>query len=453
MRTCLRETVYLACAVAAVWAVLTAGGTSGESEEDAVPELALLQTPLTADNARRCFDEMRELSERDGGALWGVRLDAPMIFVDPKTRRVVADRADAEARLRPEGDVYVGELPEHVPIAGTVTTWAGRRWVMLPWPLPLERAERLHMMAHESFHYAQPKLDFFRPSASNAHLDTRNGRVWLRLEMRALKRALTCDGEKRKTAIRDALLFRAKRRALFPEHVADEREQEMLEGTAEYTGMRLAYGDAAVRRALKNFEFARGWPTFVHSFAYVTGAVYGLMLDEARPDWREHYRPGGDLGEMLGDALGIEPPNDVEAAALARAREYDYEELAARETEREENRRAFEADCRRRFEEGPVLTISIVDMQFRFDPRDVRIMPGRGRVYPKMKMTDAWGTIEVDGGALVAEDWTHVIVPAPTDPQARPLRGDGWRLDLSPGWRVRAGERKGDYRLEAAGGW
>jgi hypothetical protein len=44
----------------------------------------------------------------------------------------------------------------------------------------------------------------------------------------------------------------------------------------------------------------------------------------------------------------------------------------------------------------------------------------------------------------------HVIrarVPAPTDFSTRPLKGDGWSLELKDGWEVVPGERAGDVKL------
>ena len=45
-------------------------------------------------------------------------------------------------------------------------------------------------MLHELFHRIQPDLGLMTISGNNAHLDTVEGRVWLRLEWRALARAL-----------------------------------------------------------------------------------------------------------------------------------------------------------------------------------------------------------------------------------------------------------------------
>jgi hypothetical protein len=44
---------------------------------------------------------------------------------------------------------------------------------------------------------------------------------------------------------------------------------------------------------------------------------------------------------------------------------------------------------------------------------------------------------------LVGFQQVHVV--APNDPQARPLAGDGWALELKDGWRLEPGKRKGDF--------
>ena len=84
-------------------------------------------------------------------------------------------------------------------------------------------------------------------------------------------------------------------------------------------------------------------------------------------------------------------------------------------------------------------------MQFQFDPRDIQPLDDLSKVSPRMKMSDAWGILNVTGGALIASDWSTVVVPAPNDPSARPLEGDGWTLELNAGWEVRAEKREGDY--------
>lgn len=416
------------------------------------PAIELLDVPLTPKIARQCFEEARSLAEKDGGELWGVKLTAPLLFVDPETRAIITSQADGQGRLTPKDGVFVGTLPADETIAGTAKHWAGVTWVMLPWPLPKERCERLHMFAHETWHCFQHQLGLPPHGPANRHLDTRDGRIWLRLEWRALQAALETSGKKRHQAVADALTFRAHRRSLFPDAAAEERALEMHEGLAEYTGVRLSRDSdqAAAARAIKNVKLSRGFPTLVFSFAYVSGPLYGLLLDDAKPDWRKGLTPEHDLGRMLADALSISPPDDLPAAAQKRAGDYDADKLILAETKRENNRQQRLGSDRHRFVEGPLLILPVVSMDFQFDPRDVHPLDDLGKVYPKMKITDAWGILEVTGGALIAADWSRVIVPAPSDTTARPLKGDGWKLQLKEGWELRVAERKGDYIVKRA---
>jgi hypothetical protein len=475
---CRRPALLRAVAVFAGVAFLTA---SAADEADIEP----LDVPLAPKIARQCFQEAQELCEQDAGRLWGVSLCGPIIFADPKTRAVIASQADREGLLAQQDGVFVGTLPPEETIAGTVNEWAGVTWVMLPWPLPKEKRERRHILAHEMFHRIQPELGLSateigrsNTGGTTTHLDTRDGRVWLQLEWRALQAALKrSDGERRR-AITDALIFRAYRRALFPDAAAGERAQETAEGLAEYTGVRLSAESesAVIERALLNFARAKSWPTLTRSFAYVSGPAYGLLLDRAKPDWRSGLSVSDDLGVLLRQALSLDresllgptasrptqtppktvregivapailaPGKELEAAANERAKAYDVDELIAAETAREKANRDLVVEYRQRFVTGPVLIIPIRSMQFQFDPRDIHPLDDLGKVYPKMKMSDAWGILEVTGGALIANDWSKVIVPAPPNPTARPLTGPGWTLNLNPGWELRDAERHGDY--------
>ncbi len=57
----------------------------------------------------------------------------------------------------------------------------------------------------------------------NEHLDTVEGRYWLRLEWRALARALRESGDARVLAVREALAFRQARHARFPANGSSRR--------------------------------------------------------------------------------------------------------------------------------------------------------------------------------------------------------------------------------------
>jgi hypothetical protein len=83
-------------------------------------------------------------------------------------------------------------------------------------------------------------------------------------------------------------------------------------------------------------------------------------------------------------------------------------------------------------------------MNLQFDPHNQQPLGEAGTVYPTMRITDDWGILTVSGGALLASDMMSVTVAAPKDGAAS---GEGWTLELKPGWRIAAGGRPGSYVL------
>ena len=198
-----------------------------------VPLLAQ-ESPIDPALAHQYFSEMQANGEKDGGVLWGVKLNGPMLFVDPQTRSIIANMPDKEGLLSKQGGVYTGKLPTDKIIANTSIAWAGVKWTMVMWPLPKDKYNRGRLMAHESFHRVQEEIGLPMRNPSNVHLNTGDGRLWMRLEWRALKKALISSGDRR-TAVEDALIFRSYRQSLFPNAAEDERLLEMNEGLSEYT--------------------------------------------------------------------------------------------------------------------------------------------------------------------------------------------------------------------------
>src|SRR5205823_10695907 len=88
--------------------------------------------------------------------------------------------------------------------------------------------ERQQNMVHGLFHRIQPELGLITEDGFNEHLDTLEGRVWMQLEWRALRRAVESTGSRRAEAIADALAFRHERRRRFPGAAEGERREECL---------------------------------------------------------------------------------------------------------------------------------------------------------------------------------------------------------------------------------
>jgi hypothetical protein len=406
--------------------------------------------------ARQAFAQAAALSRADGGRLWGVPLYGPMLFVDPVTRQVVANEDAAGTGLQAVEGLFVGTVPVAICCGNTAVTWGGKRWTMVLWPLPDETADRGRLLAHEMFHRVQQGLGLPFRDAVNDHLEEREGRYWMRLEWRALGRALTSAGKARRSAVVDALLFRAARRARIPSAAEAENALELNEGLAEWTGLVLAFAPgrhAAVAAAgLERRDRRADQLSLVRGFAYASGPAYGVLLDAAGARWRRQLNPRSDLGALLATAYRAAPPAAPLAAATAAAARYDGVALAAAEAQRESERRAEEAGLRKRFVDGPRLVLPAGDqLNYSFDPNGAGVLPGVGTIYPSASVSDDWGSLSVTaGGVLLARSEgkiTAAVVPAPADLAARPLVGDGWHLELAPGWALVAGARAGDWTV------
>jgi hypothetical protein len=421
------------------------------------PDAGLAQSAtIDTSAAYQYFREAQAASERDAGKLWGMPVCGPLLFVDPVSHMVVANQSDHLGLLTRKDEVFVGKLPDSVAIANYTTTWAGVRWAMIVWPfLTQDRSQRVQLMAHESFHCIQNRLLLPGVRTNNAHLDTEEGRIWLQLEWRALRLALTTSGAAHRRAVEDALTFRNYRRSLFPQSDASERAAELTEGLAEYTGYRLSAKDTPeiVDRVSKAIEREAARPNFVASFAYCSGPAYAVLLDTSDPQWRKGLTVQQDLGSLLQRSLKIELSADLKAMAEKQAFLYDGEALRASEAKRNEKRQDQIAEDRKRFLDGPTLLILLSDKRsITVVSNNMVPIDGVGTVYPTSRIIDEWGVLEITKGALMIQNEggriMQVYLSPPQDPKGRPLKGEGWTLKLTPGWSIVPGSREGDFLLK-----
>jgi hypothetical protein len=390
---------------------------------------------------------------------WPIPLCGPVVLVHPATRLAVANRPDPANRFSRRNGAWVGAWPAGMPVANTDVEWDGERWAMVMLPLSGDPFTRLRLLAHESFHRIQRELGHEPADPMANHLDEEEGRVWLRLELRALARSLETRGEEARAAALDGLLFRAVRSAHFPGGGEVERRLEAHEGLAEYTGVRFALD--AMGRSLSDaaplvarFE---NRPTYVRSVGYGTGPALGLLLDRYRPGWREGLEAVPDLAARLAAALDA-PDSAPHApdAARDRAAPYGYAEVRAEETERAVRMAAERARYRNDLIEGPVLLLELPERRLMFNPNTVVSLGAEGNVYPGAILEGPWGRlILTSGAALVTPERDRARVRAPEAWEAGAdgnVQGPGWILEPAPGWRLAPGPRHGDVRLKLESG-
>jgi hypothetical protein len=390
------------------------------------------------ERAAAYFEEAAELCEREGGRLWGMSLCGPMVMADAVTGTIATNQPAPEA-----------PRPRVLGYANAALEWGGERWSTFVWRMiPADAQARGRMMLHELFHRVQPSLGLYIATAEGTpdHLDTLEGRYWMQLEWLALARALDAPGPERLEAVRDALAFRGKRRLLFPEAAATERVIEINEGLAQYTGTVAAAATikVAVLDAIAQLAEAPEKESFVRTFAYPSGAAYGILLDSWSPGWTRRVEAGADLGELLAAAADLQPSGNPATAA----NRYGGPELRSAEEEREAERQVRLAELRRRFVEGPVLMLPRA-RSASFITTGVTPVPGAGTIYPSFRVTGEWGSIEAEQ-VLVSVDGSTLIVPAPFAAEGPKLSGDGWEVTLAPGWVLRPGPREGDFRVAPA---
>ena len=412
------------------------------SHLDALVLLLLLSTATAAEAqvqpelAKRYFEEATKLCERDAGRLWGMSLCGPMVIVDQAT--------GTRATSQPEPD---GPLPRLQGFVDGPVIWGGLRWFSFPlWMLPEKDSDaRQQVILHGLFHRIQPALGLITEDGFNEHLESLEGRVWIQLEWRALRRAIESSGSDRVEAIADALAFRLERRHRFPGAAENERRDEIREGLASYTGIAAWASSPADAHRAAALALAGGdmQTSFVGNFEAASGPAYGVLLDDLMPGWRRQVRSSSDLGDMLASAIRRAPTTDV---AVAAAR-YDGATLRAAEEARDRAQQARVAELRRRFVDGPVLTVPAAGSGTS-DTRDNVGIPGVGTVlFHNFTLSARWGRLNADSGVLRAADGTTLSVPVTRALEGTTLQGDGWKITLNAGWIVRPAARAGSFTI------
>ena len=314
--------------------------------------------PITIEAAAGIFSALQAAWDADGGAMWGVRLHMPVAIVCNDTfvqfsshstypflysvRQYVGDFA-----------VYVheGDGRRHLPIY-SIRNWGEQRWLFVMWDFlhtdfyyndvriydtrmgtaALDR--HLMIMVHAIFHAWQPSIMNVHGASFSALPSSTEARISFEMELNALLQAINSDGEERIAIVRDALSVRHARREAFNSPAA-ENLIEVSEGTAVYTELRLLFNREEIIAMLQN------WPKLIAQhesnfyaaiqFAYISGALYGMLLDDFGVAWRPLVGPYTDFGQMLKEAAGITELLPQDEIDMER---YGYREIRERLTER-----------------------------------------------------------------------------------------------------------------------
>jgi len=397
------------------------------------------------------FAEFCTLATADGGYLWGHSLHVPFIFLHTETRSIVANQPDSLGILARVGSVYTGTLPERFPAAYSFPRIGDRQWAMLPWHELYNEYTPLRTMAHMSMHVHQQAIFGSHSGWDNSHMNNKNARITIQLEISALIHALGSTGEERYAAIQDALSIRAERRRLFPSGAVSENVFEVHEGLADYTDIRIIglELDELISEYQWRVSSMRYHPSLSGIFGYLSGSLYGLLLDETGIQWRGDVRYGVDLGRKLQDALEI---TYIPAFADIDLLSYGYYEIVAFETEREQSHSRMLDDIRDAFTTQPTLSIpgALVGDSMQINPARIFPVARLGVAYggPTVIVSGVFGYLTVYDGFMVHPDGVQVRMVVATDmiTNSRRFTAPGWILELNSGFRLNS--QNGNYIVE-----
>ena len=369
-------------------------------------------------------------------SLWNVDLYGPILLVDPKTRDVFANEKDSSGVLVAESGIFRGKFPNEINIANTSISWNGKRWAMILLPLSANRNERLNLFTHELFHRIQPILELNTINADNNHLDKEHGRLYLRLELEALRQAIQSPSlEGASPHIINAMMFRELRHQMYSDADSTENMLELNEGLAEYTGLVMSGRSEKeiMEHLMKSIRDFQQNKTFVRSFAYQTIPLYGFLTRKfVREFWNRDITRHSNLTSYFMRSFNVKIPIDIETYTSKVWLNYNGAQISKEEKKREEDNAKLINEMTIRFVKNPHLEIPFENMNVSFDPGNLIPLESYGTVYPNLRITDNWGILTVVDGALINADWSKVIVTAPEENNNNLVRGKGWTLELNP---------------------
>lgn len=394
---------------------------------------------FTPEKAVEYFGLIEKICARDSGKLWGKELYSPLMFIDRRTRKITANQSDGEELLKSREHVYTGIYPREMIISNAPIRFGGTMFASVPLPEQEDEYRIKARAIHSLFHKFQlenwPDLYTIY---NTSNLDEQQARLLLKLEWKALIKALNSCGEEKLLAIRDALIFRGACHETYPAFTADQIRFETYEGLTTFTYISLISEspDEFRKRMREQFEMIYSFQSYSRSYGFIHGALYATLLSQNMFDFKTIRSEKTDLGKLVKEVYGIELPAICRDVAGSIAFSYNFEEIKNEEEQRLRDIKERLDKQVALFTEKPVVFIELESPYFDFEPEDVHALDTLGILYSRLRVSDNWGKLTVDKtGCLVSNNYRHLRI------NAKGLRtgknhiyGDGWNLVLNDNW-------------------
>ncbi len=321
---------------------------------------------------------------------------------------------------------------------------------MIMLPLPKDKSDRINLITHELFHRAQPYLNLNPRNYDNNHLDKKEGRIYLRLELEALRKAMNSDNKSDiDNHLANALTFRKARYSIYPGADTLENLLELNEGLCEFTGVMMSGRNESEMRAhfSRHIDAFLQNQTFIRSFPYETTPIYGYLLSARKPGWNRDITLQTNLTNLFAKSFNLHIENNAIGRALKIQNGYNGEVIINEEAQREKKINALLQEYRIKFIEHPHFVLLFENMNISFDYTNIMPLDDKGVVYPSIRVKDNWGILEVKNGGLMSPDWKKITVSKPIDFGNGIVKGDGWMLELKEGYMIKEDEKTRNFYL------
>lgn len=394
------------------------------------------------------FKEVKRICDNDGGELWGENLFSKAILINIDNRFFVANDSLPIDNCARKGMYFIGYLPNIYPMANSTLKVGSKKYASIRYSDKNEFDTLLYIRTfiHEMFHVFMSSNNYDNVTYNNPHMDTRDGRVYLQLELLALKKALISNGVNRKEAIKEALCFRNKRQSLFPNSKANENNFEIQEGLAQYTEYSLAIFSERERMStlLNSIDRLIKETSYMRSFGYETGASYAF-LNNISNDWRKTVFIENDLSKITMNLYGVND-TEVDTSNLSiYIKNYDYKSILLKEDSIEGAKEIFKLNIIERFNNGVLLVADLEDNSFSIISNMIQL-DSTSTYFPYIKLTGKFGYINSKNEAII--NWLknevyflleNIIV------ENNKTNSNDIVVDINKGWGIEKRDRQ--YKL------
>ena len=395
---------------------------------------------FTAEKASAYFKEIEKICDRDSGKLWGENIYGPLMFVDRTTRRIVANQPDNEGLLKSKDGVYTGLFPKDLLISHSPSNFGGTKFAVAILPDENDDYRIITRAVHGLYHMLQEKNGISASFFNATNMDEKEARLWIKLEWKALRKAINTNGEEQQLAIRDALIFRGSNRELYQKYATEENRFETYEGLATFTSILLSTSsnEEFKTKLLETLDFGYSMESYARSYGFIHGALYATLLYNKGFDLRTIKTDNFDLGNAVRQLYNIELPPICRDVAGSLAVNYNMESILKEEEERDARIKERILSQSNIFTEKPVVFLELESPYFDFEQEEIRSLDSLGTLYKTIRVSDNWGKLTVEkGGCLVSNNLKFLRVTAKSfKADKNHISGDGWHIVLNNDWEL-----------------